>query len=47
MAVEESAEMVGVVVVLLGVLTAVRVRWADHQLTLAYGQECRSDAGHS
>jgi hypothetical protein len=36
MAVEESAEMVGVVVVLLGVLTAVRVRWADHQLTLAY-----------
>jgi hypothetical protein len=36
MAVEETAEMVGVVVVLLGVLTAVRVGWADHQLTLAY-----------
>lgn len=36
MAIEETAEMVGVVVVLLGVLTAVRVQWADHQLTLAY-----------
>jgi len=36
MAVEETAEMVGVVVVLLGVLTAVRVRWVDHQLALAY-----------
>ena len=39
MAVEESAEMVGVVVILLGVLTAVRVRWADQQLTLAYAEE--------
>jgi hypothetical protein len=36
MALEETAEMVGVVVVLLGVLTAVRIRWADRQLTLAY-----------
>jgi translation initiation factor IF-1 len=36
MAIEESAEMVGVVIVLLGVLTAVRVRWADQHLTLAY-----------
>ena len=36
MAIEETAEMVGVVVVLLGVLTAVHVRWTDHHLTLAY-----------
>jgi hypothetical protein len=36
MAIEETAEMVGVVVVLLGVLTAVRIRWAGRQLTVAY-----------
>jgi hypothetical protein len=36
MAVEETAEMVGVVIVLLGVLTAVRVRWAERRLTVAY-----------
>ena len=36
MAVEEAAEMVGVVIVLLGVLTAVRVRRSDRRLTLAY-----------
>lgn len=36
MAVEETAEMVGVVIVLLGVLTAVRVRWAERQLTVTY-----------
>jgi len=36
MAVEEAAEMVGVVIVLLGVLTAVRVRRSDRRLTVAY-----------
>lgn len=36
MAIEEAAEMTGVVIVLLGVLTAVQVRWTNHQLTLAY-----------
>jgi hypothetical protein len=36
MAVEETAEMVGVVIVLLGVLTAVRVRWSERQLTVTY-----------
>jgi hypothetical protein len=36
MAVEEGAEMVGVVIVLLGVLTAVRVRRSDQRLTVAY-----------
>jgi hypothetical protein len=36
MAVEETAEMVGVVIVLLGVLTAVRVRWTERQLTVTY-----------
>lgn len=36
MTLEEAAEMVGVVIVLLGVLTALRVRWADGRLTLTY-----------
>jgi hypothetical protein len=36
MAVEETAEMTGVVIVLLGVLTAVRVRWSERQLTVTY-----------
>lgn len=36
MAVEEAAEMAGVVIVLLGVLTAVRVSWSDQRMTLAY-----------
>ena len=36
MAIEEAAEMTGVVIVLLGVLTAVQVRWTNHHLTLAY-----------
>ncbi|GAB2646572.1 hypothetical protein GCM10009743_22730 [Kribbella swartbergensis] len=36
MTVEETAEMVGVVIVLLGVLSAVRVRWAGRGLTVAY-----------
>ncbi|TCC63356.1 hypothetical protein E0H73_12985 [Kribbella pittospori] len=36
MAVEEAAEMVGVVIVLLGVLSAVRVRRSDSHLTVAY-----------
>jgi hypothetical protein len=36
MAVEETAEMTGVVIVLLGLLTAVRLQWADRQLTVTY-----------
>jgi hypothetical protein len=36
MAVEETAEMTGVVIVLLGLLTAVRVRWSERQLTVTY-----------
>jgi hypothetical protein len=36
MTVEEAVEMVGVVIVLLGVLTAVRVRWVERQLTVSY-----------
>lgn len=36
MAVEETAEMIGVAIVLLGVLTAVRIRWADRELTVTY-----------
>lgn len=36
MAVEEAAEMTGVVIVLLGLLTAVQVRRTDSQLTVTY-----------
>ncbi|TDD18594.1 hypothetical protein E1218_25745 [Kribbella turkmenica] len=36
MAVEEAAEMTGVVIVLLGLLTAVQVRRADRQFTVTY-----------
>ncbi|RIQ31030.1 hypothetical protein [Jiangella rhizosphaerae] len=36
MAVEEAAEMAGVVIVLLGVLTAVRVSWNERGMALAY-----------
>jgi hypothetical protein len=41
MAVEETAEMAGVVIVLLGLLTAVRVRWADRQLIVTYDNTSR------
>jgi hypothetical protein len=36
MALEEAAEMVGVVITLLGVLTATPARWADGRLSLGY-----------
>lgn len=36
MAVEEAAEMVGVVIALLGVLTATPARWVEGRLTLSY-----------
>ncbi|WP_157524222.1 hypothetical protein [Jiangella alkaliphila] len=36
MAVEEAAEMAGVVIALLGVLTATPARWAEGRLTLSY-----------
>jgi hypothetical protein len=39
MAVEETAEMIGVAIVLLGVLTAVRVRWAERELTVTYAAD--------
>ncbi|MFG1813495.1 hypothetical protein ACGFIF_07010 [Kribbella sp. NPDC049174] len=39
MAIEETAEMIGVAIVLLGVLTAVRVRWAERELTVTYAAD--------